>query len=191
MITNGTKNAISILEVTLKEVKVTDVNPKEKEVMLQSIQYIIDAMQFAKGKIKVIKNRIKIGERLESKEYANEHLDKFLQTIKEERVIDSELGLILEGNSDKVRSKLNILKYMYKDKQILGTGLATANTFGFFGAYQAGAAGMQTDDAVKLIALIVGTSMSIMLSLSIDAFRHEEIRRNGIGKVGRFLKLPK
>ena len=61
MVRNGTKNTISILEVTLKELKKAQIDSQIKNQLLQTVQYLIDAMQFAKGKIKVIEKRIKKG----------------------------------------------------------------------------------------------------------------------------------
>ena len=68
IIRNGIKNGISILEITLKELKKAGMDPTAKAEMLQTVQFLIDTMQFAKGKIKVIEKRIKNGEKLEEKE---------------------------------------------------------------------------------------------------------------------------
>lgn len=203
IIRNGIKNGISILEVTLKVLRDGKKRQEEQikngrdpqlqkkyfEVIteMQTIQFLIDAMQFAKWKIKTIEKRIKKGEKLEERDYAGQHLKEFLQTLEDEKKIDMELALVLEGKSKQVRSKLNILKYMVKDKYIGFAGLGTAVlTSGL--AYRASS---PSDSIPVLAAEVIGTSVAIMLILAHSTFRYEEGRRRLKGKVGDIIRIPK
>ena len=132
-------------------------------------------MQFAKGKIKVIGKRIKKGEKLEESDYAGKHFKEFLQTLKDEEDIDKELALVLEGKSKQVRSKLNVLKYMVKDRGIYIPGLdsAAALTGIYYGGtsqinsyYSALGAPPIPDSIPTIAAAIIGASVFIMLMLA-------------------------
>jgi len=186
LIREGAKEVISILKVTLREIRGSKLEQKIKAELLQIIQYIIDAMQFAKGKIKVIEKRIRKGERLESKDYAGEHIDVFLETLEEEKEIDKELGLILEGKSKKIIGRLDILKYMSR-KDILATGLG-------FAAFEAGVAyggsmhftgsGVPSEGTlIPIIITIIGASLAIMVNFSKSTLSAEERRRKGMKEI--------
>ena len=198
------KNEISILEATLKELR-DEKKRQEKQIKngrdpklqkkyfevvteMQTIQFLIDAMQFAKGKIKIIEKRIKKGEILEERDYAGQHLAEFLQTLDDEKKIDNELALVLEGKSKQVRSKLNILKYMIKDKYIVAAGLGTA---AFGGGLLAYGSSSPSDSIPALAAEIIGVSLGIMLILAYSTFSYEEGRRRLKGKVGDIIHIPK
>jgi len=115
-------------------------------------------MEFAKNKIKVLEKRIRKGEKLEEKDYAGGHLDQFLETYNEENEIDRELALILKGKSKKVRSKLNILKYMWKDKAIIAIGTGTAAFdvgVAYGGSKYFTGSGMPPDDAIPWIVVTI------------------------------------
>ena len=196
IIRNGIKNGISILEITLKELKKAGMDPTAKAEMLQTVQFLIDTMQFAKGKIKVIEKRIKNGEKLEEKDYAGQHLNEFLQTLKDEEKIDMELALVLEGKSKQVRSKLNILGYMVKDPYIRVAGLASAAVttgaaFGGSSYYNALGVSPPTDSIPALAATIIGVSVAIMVILAHSTFSYEEGRRKLKGKVGDIIHIPR
>ena len=216
MVRKGTKSTISILEITLKELRDEKKQQEKKlkkgkdeklqkeyvEVIteLQTIQFLIDAMQFAKEKIKVIEKRIKKGERLEESDYAGKHLNEFLQTLEDEKKIDMELALVLVGKLKKVRGNFNILKYMIKDPGIYIPGLASAAALTgiYYGGtsqinsyYSALGAPPLPDSIPTIAATIIGASVFIMLMLASQTHMFEESRRNFKGEVGGILKIPK
>lgn len=196
LVREGAKEVISILEATLRELRKAKINPKIKAEMLQTIQFLIDTMQFAKGKVKVIERRIKKGEKLEEKDYAGEHLTEFLQTLNEEEEIDRELGLVLQGKSKKVRSEWRtIAKYMVKDEWIRAAGSGTAaagSAAGYFGSLSITGSGRPPEDTILVIVgTIIAASLGVMYALAKETYDHEESRRKGLGKIGRILKIPK
>ncbi len=186
MVRKGTKEGIKILNRTRNVLKKAKMNELEKAQMLQLLQFLIDAMKFAKSKIKTLEKRIEKGEMLERVDYAGKYLDGFLQTLDEESSIDEELALILEGKSEKVRSKLNILKYMLrKDILAKGAGTAVIDTGVALGGsmYYTGSA-VPPEDAIPLIvATIIGAAAAIMLNFSASTFMAEERRRKGAKEI--------
>lgn len=208
----GIKDSISILEITLKELG-NEQKMQEKRIKggrnaelqkeyfeaitaMQTIQFLVDTMQFAKEKIKVIEKRIEKGEKLEESDYTGRHFKEFLQTLDDEARIDNELALILEGKSKKVRSNLNILRYMLKDKYVVAAGLTTAAAVGGAGylgqSYYAGMGVSPLPDSIpSFAALIIGSSLAMMLALAGQTHMFEESRRNLKGRVGDILKIPR
>lgn len=204
MVRNGTKDGISILRATLKKLKKVETSKKyhvgmfrrakispeteqellrltqEKNMILQDLQFVIDAMRFAQGKIKVIENRIKLGEALESKGYAGEHLDEFLQTRVEEENINRELALVLQGKSEKVKGELSSLWYKFKAQR--NSGLITAGTMGGIVSYvhlaESGAS-MPDEFIMGLFTAIIAASLGLMVAISKDTIKREKLRRNG------------
>jgi len=177
----GIKDGLKILESTLNEIYKAKINPEFKAKALQDVQFAIDAMQFAKGKIKVIENRVKIGERLVSRDDISDHLDKFLQTMGEEKELDGELELVLVGKSKKVRSKLNILKYVKKVKSVeAGVGIAIGGGAAYGGViHYVKSDFIPTDATAEPIFLIIATAIAFMLSISAETHLNEESHREG------------
>lgn len=186
MVRKGTKESIKILSLTKNKLKKAKMNELEKAQMLQLLQFLIDAMEFAKSKIKTLEKRIEKGEMLERVDYAGKYLDEFLQTLDEESSIDKELALILEGKSEKVRSKFNILKYMLrKDILAKGAGAAAIETGVALGGsiYFTGSAVPPQDTIPLIVATIIGAAAAIMLNFSAQTFTVEERRRKGAKEI--------
>ena len=210
IIRNGIKNGISILEITLKELRDEKKRQEEQikngrdpqlqkkyfEVIteMQTIQFLIDAMQFAKWKIKTIEKRIKKGEKLEKSDYAGQHLKEFLQTLEDEKKIDMELALVLEGKSKEVKK---IWNYVTKDRGAWGSGVISAPiTAGLSYAgtpYFHNVLGVSSpaDSVEGLVATIIGVSIAIVAGLAYSTRHFEESRRNLGGEVGDIIKIPK
>ena len=114
--------------------------------------------------------------------------------MEDEKENDRELALVLQGKSNKVRSKLNILKYMIQDKGIRNPGLITAGGgSGIVSFAHLAQVGLKSPDEATLILFgqIIASAVGIMLVLSYDTYRLEESRRKGKGKLGRLLEIPK
>ena len=124
IVRKGTKKGESILDITLVELKRIEAKPQDKSQMAQIIQFLIDAMRYARGKIKVIEKRIKKGERLEKRDYAGRYLNEFMETLKDEEKLDEELALNLEIGSRKYYSQFEALKLRFKLEHLPKAGLA-------------------------------------------------------------------
>ena len=60
IVREGSKGGVEILNATLSELKKIEAEPNVKSQMAQLIQFLIDAMEYTKGKIKVIEKRMSI-----------------------------------------------------------------------------------------------------------------------------------
>ena len=71
-------------------------------VLVDDDQNVRDALKFTSEKINVIKKRVRIGRKLEKKGYPTEHLEQFIETLKEEEQIDAELDKRLNGELSRI-----------------------------------------------------------------------------------------
>lgn len=102
IIRRGSKEGVKSLELTLKYLKDTEAQEGVKAATEAIILNLIDSMQFSQRKIKVIEKRIKLGERLEYRDYDNMHINKFLETLQEEEELDKEIAARLKGELNRI-----------------------------------------------------------------------------------------
>jgi len=103
--------------------------------------------------------------------------------MREEKEYDNELELVLQGKSEKVRIKLNILKYLKKLKSMeAGVGIAIGVAAAYGGMTHYYHSEFMPDNAIKeAIILIIFSSIAFMLSTSADTHFNEESYRKGLG----------
>ncbi len=102
IIRRGSKEGIKALEKALKSLKRTQAPEDVKATTEALILNLIDSMRFSERKIKAIEKRVKQGERLEYKDYTNKHITKFLDTLKEEEELDTEITARLKGELNRI-----------------------------------------------------------------------------------------
>jgi len=192
----GIKNGLGVLEVTLKKLKNAKIAADEKAVMLRDLQFVIDAMQFVKGKIKTIESRGKMEEVLITGDYEVRHINQFLQVMRDEVHIDIEIGDFLEGKSETVIKELNSWRFRLKDMGISVPAVTIPSVLGSPIVYiRLAESGYKNPDEVTgtifLIMGIIAASVGIFHYLSKSTQGYEESRRAGRGKVGMVLDIPK
>jgi len=183
IVRKGIKNGIKVLKATLRISK-RYLDGDVKNEMLQMLQLLLDTMEFAKGKVKAIEKRIKKGEKLEKKDYAGQHLNEFMETLREEEAIDREIDLRLRGESNFMETRIEKLQ---KKLGIRFTGQSVS-----FGTLSGGVVGgvggivVATGGTVSipvLIVAIIGVAYAGMKVVSKNIEAEEESRREESGQV--------
>jgi len=190
IIRRGSNEGISVLKDTSKELKGAEVKPADKEMLSNVILNLIDAMRFAKRKIKVIEKRVLQGERLEAKDYANKYFNKFLETLKEEEELDEEIAQRLRGVLNRIVPPLRALA--------LNSGLgALGGVLGVFASAiptsimlemakaTDNAAKMQDVSEIGLIVVILGSAIGflrVFISSSTYMAHEEKLKRYELSK---------
>ena len=190
IVRRGSKEGISILKDTSKQLKGVEGEPSDKEILSNVILNLIDAMRFAKRKTKVIEKRALQGEKLESRDYANKYIDRFLDTLKEEEELDEEIAQRLSGVLKRIVPPLRALAL----KSGLGTigsalgafgGVVPASLMWEIAKITGDATKMQELSEAGLITLIAGSAVGFLLLFTISSInmaREEKQERCKLSK---------
>jgi hypothetical protein len=109
IIKRGSKKAISSLKEIKKKLSVIEGPKKVKATMETLIDNLIDSMWFTQKKIRIISKRVRQGEKLEYKDYADKHINNFLVTLEEEKQLDLEIVARLKGDLPKIITPLQAM----------------------------------------------------------------------------------
>jgi len=149
-------------------------NIRDKQIAFMIIQYLLDAMEYAKKKLTAVQRRVTRGLNLEKHDYSGHHLNQFILMLREESVIDKEIEDRLRGDWVKAKDRLELLKIRITKGTVGGgvvMGLINA------GVYTASSAtGHSLDIAVPLI-MTFSSILVVMKSISLMFTEDEEAHR--------------
>jgi len=184
IIRRGMKNGRIVLKVTLGITK-KYLDDSSRDEMLQMLQLLIDTMDYAKTKIKTVEKRIKKGEKLEMNDYSGQHLNEFLETLKEEEAIDKEIALRLRGESNLVATRMERLLRKTGIKFNLNTAVwGTGSGAAIAGLGAIVNAGGEVSTERIIVATIIGiiaVTYTMMKVTSQQIKDEEDGRREGYG----------
>jgi hypothetical protein len=109
IIRKGSKEGISALKNAKRHMGKLEAPDDVKASMETLIANLIDVMGFTQKKIKMLEKRVKQGERLEYRDYADTHIKNFLETLDEEKKLDIEICARLKGQLPKIVSPFQAL----------------------------------------------------------------------------------
>ncbi|MBU0627838.1 MAG: hypothetical protein KKC75_01505 [Nanoarchaeota archaeon] len=142
IIKKGSKETVSILKRSLSEIKKVKEKSEAKDLLIEIILNLIDAMRFTSKKIHLIEQRVWLGRKLETRRYvlfggkiySKRRLMWFINSLEEEKDLDAELSLRLEGKLEKLLPNFHRLKRELKmaiPVGLIGGAIAGGTVWGY------------------------------------------------------------